>query len=321
MYPVKLTKCMLILLSTAFLFAIPLSARSQQITHSRVQQAYQEYENLRRSTVTIPWQKRAERLKSKYRTVLGKEAAVRKVLPSLTDDDLRLLYRAATDMTSITKDPSYLAAARFYLSELQARNAAVKQQYAELYERYVASRQFSEARNLLKLHPSLSVSPPPRIIARSDIEGNGPTVLSASGGGNVFERKSLQLDRSARIVIVAHPLCHFTQNAVRELSGMPDLWNTLTKHAIWISPQDGRLDAKVFGAWNKAHPGAPINIVYRQAEWPMIDLWGTPIFYFFKNGKLVTKVVGWPAGGHTAELLDGIHKLGLRVSSTIPNSE
>jgi hypothetical protein len=37
----------------------------------------------------------------------------------------------------------------------------------------------------------------------------------------------------------------------------------------------------------------PFVYTYRANEWPEIEYWGTPAFYFYKNGELRYKVIGW----------------------------
>lgn len=50
---------------------------------------------------------------------------------------------------------------------------------------------------------------------------------------------------------------------------------------------------------------------YDLGEWPMIDDWATPIFYFLRDGRLVAKVIGWPRGGRVAGLETAIRDVGL----------
>jgi hypothetical protein len=61
-----------------------------------------------------------------------------------------------------------------------------------------------------------------------------------------------------------------------------------------------------FQRWNHEHPAMQHTIAYRNDEWPMIDWWGTPTFYFIKDGAVIAKFVGWPKEGRRAELLTAL---------------
>ena len=54
-----------------------------------------------------------------------------------------------------------------------------------------------------------------------------------------------------------------------------------------------------------------MSLADQRADWPALDSWGTPTFYFFQRGALVSKVRGWPRAGRRAELLAGMHAIGL----------
>jgi len=55
--------------------------------------------------------------------------------------------------------------------------------------------------------------------------------------------------------------------------------------------------------WNKLHPTQVMALAYKTKNWPIIDDWSTPIFYFVRNGIVVDKVVGWPKDGRNTPLL------------------
>lgn len=43
----------------------------------------------------------------------------------------------------------------------------------------------------------------------------------------------------------------------------------------------------------------------------MLDRWETPTFYFFRQGKVVAKVVGWPGRGRKPEVRSALKLVGL----------
>jgi hypothetical protein len=50
-----------------------------------------------------------------------------------------------------------------------------------------------------------------------------------------------------------------------------------------------------------------MTLVYNVNEWPMIDRWDTPVFYFFKRGRLVRQIVGWAPWGSKKQLWAALH--------------
>lgn len=59
-------------------------------------------------------------------------------------------------------------------------------------------------------------------------------------------------------------------------------------------------------------PRLPIAFSARREDWPFVDDWSSPTFYFLRQGKLVAKVTGWPKEGRRAEFSAALHQLGLR---------
>jgi len=59
--------------------------------------------------------------------------------------------------------------------------------------------------------------------------------------------------------------------------------------------------------WNREHPLTAIASAYRENEWPLIDTWEMPTFYFLKAGVLQAKVVGW----QREQVMQEMRKLGL----------
>ena len=63
-------------------------------------------------------------------------------------------------------------------------------------------------------------------------------------------------------------------------------------------------------------PNIEFQIVYFETDWPEINYWGSPSFYFFENSKLVKKVVGWPRGQANQRKVDfknGFISIGINV--------
>ena len=54
-----------------------------------------------------------------------------------------------------------------------------------------------------------------------------------------------------------------------------------------------------------------MEAVYLQKEWPLIESWQTPGFYFIKDGTIVASVIGWPGDQQLETLKDAFRRIGL----------
>ncbi len=262
--------------------------------------------------IGLSYARKVHELKEVYAgNLLGRPVEAVLAQPDLTAGDLELYRRAAALMAFYTNDPAYASRLQAYVNALAQRGSASTRSYEQLYRSFVGTREFERARALLETHPQLAVEPLGPITENVPATTTAPTVLAFVDKPRHIVHQPAALTLDQQILIVASPLCHFTQNVVRDLVRHPGLWRTLTANALWLAPQDGRLHASAFRSWNKAIPRAGMVLAYKASQWPMIDYWGTPTFYFIRHGKVVDQVVGWPEEGHLEEIVRGMHAIGL----------
>lgn len=231
-------------------------------------------------------------------------------LDALAVEDLRLIYRAAASTTMLTDDESRFPDSTRVFEALEARGALSSFERETQYRLLIALRHFDSAKSFAQHHTRQVFEKIPAITERP-----GCCISSRAQMFAVANRdRLLRLPApSASIVVVAHPLCHFTQDAIHAIEDDAPLAAALQKSWLWIAPQGGTLALDAFEQWNRQHPRAELNIAYRQSEWPMPAIWETPTFYFFRNGRIVATVRGWPANGHLQELRDDAKAIGLDV--------
>lgn len=236
----------------------------------------------------------------------------RTMLQSLTSADVAELFNVAYDTEFLTDDPMYLRDMQLDLGALEHRNRASSGEYLEMYDAFMGARMFSQAREIRDTHPSYAMPPVPRFDDRSGEGNNGPTVLDVSSDGNVITRLDYKVSVPALVVIVVSPECHFSQFGLHDIEADSRIGPVFAKHALWLVPPDNASTpiASVV-TWNKLHPRERMKLAYRYAEWPMIDRWELPTFYFFKNGKLVSQVIGWPRGGRKPAVMAALTRIGL----------
>ena len=254
-------------------------------------------------------QERARLVSSQFDALFKNEVTGPK-LKTANGADLQLLFRAANSTAFVTADPRHLEVMARVLDELQSRGLALPNHYADMHATYVQARMFEEASRLSSDHPSVVVESVPTLQEAAGAGAGGPTELVVSAERRELMRQPVALDLPVQIVVIAHPLCHFSQDASRDIKADPVLNAIFQDHAKWVAPQGRDLKFDLFQEWNREHPDQAMTLVYKRDEWPMIDSWGTPTFYFLKAGTLIAKVQGWPREGRSEDLLAALRKVG-----------
>jgi len=138
-----------------------------------------------------------------------------------------------------------------------------------------------------------------------------PTELALDLESHQLIHRAAQLSSDIQIIAVGNPGCHFSQGASLAIEADTPLREAFHKYAKWISPANSQIDWPLFSAWNRGHPEQQFTLAYRTTEWPMVMYWGTPSFYFMKDGVVQAQVLGWPGKGRLPELEAAAHRLGL----------
>jgi hypothetical protein len=275
-----------------------------------VEQRFEAFRRIEQETPgQLPDRVRATRIGLAYEAAFTPEQESRSLI-SVNDGDLDLLFRASQMAAYYTVDARHIRHMRSALDELQRRGRAPASYYVQLYERLVEARMLAEAREFGEQHPVPEALPEFR--EAEDIQADGPTEWVVHPTRYELLRRNVSLRDPMKVVIVSSPLCHYSVAASRDIQADPVLRDLFrAAHAKWLAPPDGRLNVKKIQKWNQEHPGQETTLAFRREEWPTIDVWSTPTFYFLENGVLNAKVIGWPKEGRRAELLAGFRQVGL----------
>lgn len=209
-------------------------------------------------------------------------------------------------------DPRHVADMTMDFAELERRGDATDAEAADMFEMLIAARDVDAAKDFATRHPKVLQEPLPDFHEASHLTEKAPTEWIVSNDRRELLRQTVDLDQPAEILVIGHPMCHFSQDAARDIQSDPVLHDMLRTHGKWLSPPDGKLNFTVFQQWNHEHPDQTMSIAYRMSEWPLVDYWGTPTFYFLREGKVVDKVTGWPKEGNREALIAGARKIGLQ---------
>jgi len=236
----------------------------------------------------------------------------RATLAMLKSSDIVDLFNTAWSTQFMTNEPRYIADMELDLRELERTGHASQLQFDNLYGAFVGSRMFVEARKLRASHGSAAMAPVPEFDDVSSKGRAGPTEIVVSADGRRLTRRDLHLESPAEIVVVVSPLCHFAQHGLSDIASDSKIGQAFSQHATWlVPPDDGSTPVAEVARWNREHPREAMVLAYDYREWPMIDRWETPVFYFLRNGKVVSEVIGWPRGGQKPEIIAALRQAGL----------
>lgn len=239
-------------------------------------------------------------------------------LSPLADTDLQILFRAAYTAAFYSGEPAHALEVIRLFGELKDRGRADKSHRADLYRALVGARMFDRARALQHTHTADGLEVLPEI--RTAPRLAGPSSWRVDAEARLLVEEPVDLHMPATIVVVSHPGCRFSQAAVAAIESDPVLGPVFARHAQWLVPRGPRIDFDLMQQWNREHPDAAVSLAVERGDWPMIDRWNTPTFYFFENGRLSAQVRGWPldGAGRREEVVEALQAMDLlkQVEST-----
>lgn len=240
---------------------------------------------------------RRDKIVNLYRSEFGGVISVGDV------DSLRRRLDAALSAAFYSKDRSVAREAAMIYRVLAAKSALRSDDAEDVIASLIKVREFDWANNFL-VESQLPVLP--LVQESSQVEGAaGPRIMVLSVEGLRVNRVDEDRIRNG-VIVVSNPLCAFSSAASDAIVEDSSLANALID-ALWLVPQEGSLHYHQLERWNRTHRSQQMVLAYDWVEWPALDDWSTPTFYFFAGGRLVEKVSGWPIdGGRASRLREAI---------------
>lgn len=244
-----------------------------------------------------------ERQQAPQETTAAIERAYERLFPATVRDEVLAardrvayghLFNAADATASYTLDPRHVRDALAAFDALERSGGATDKQLSTIRELMVKARMFES-------HGRVVV---PRL--QDESHGQTPTELIVESGRLI--RRSIPM-KGPQIIVVAHSNCRFSAAAMRDIQADPALADLFAREAHWLVPQEAPVDLDALG--DVSRPGFRYTLAYKRSEFPMIDSWATPTFYFLDGTNVVQKVVGWPREGRKSEVLEAARAIEL----------
>lgn len=190
----------------------------------------------------------------------------------------------------------------------QLKGWATQSDYKNMYSALIRNRLFKEAQGFYDAHKLHGLDALPKL-TRTNVSKRKIIVYSFDKhSAHTLNTENFEFSKSKEIIMVAHPHCHFCFNAATAISKDQTLKQFFKKNVHLISPPDGNIQTEPLHDWFDRFPFLEIKYIANFSDFPMIDYWGTPTFYFLENGKVIDKITGWPKQGRMKELNSKINK-------------
>lgn len=245
-------------------------------------------------------------------------AAVSRDMPP--DQRTWLLYRLF-DASNSVGDARYrpLVEAVFDNFDTAAINDTQTTAHAALHTMqkfYTSFRLFDAEAALRARFPDSDLAAPPPIRVGETAGAAGRQVLAMSMEDGALLRQGIDLSKGPRLVVVSHPGCGFSKNAWEAIVEDADIVQAIGEVGIVLASASTALDDRLFTEWNFAGGEVPVFVADDERDWPEINYWGTPTFYFYLDGALKRKMVGWRREESPARLAlmrVGFSEIGIEV--------
>lgn len=269
---------------------------------------YSDFREVEASIFPLPEMERARKIRESYRSLFP-EASGHGAITGVAKDDLLLMFKAANSAAFFTADREFVAHMVQIVSAMEEAGVAGSAVYGELHAAMIHVRMFRQAKNLEASRPSRRYEQIPDF--QGETEASGASEWVVDGDKRELVRREIGMDRGVLIVVAAHPACHFSGDAVRRIMNSAVLAPIFRDFAKWLVPPSRSLSIDAVQKWNKDNLAVQMSLANRREDWPEIDSWETPTFYFFKDGRRVAKVEGWPAEGRVEEISNALRQVGL----------
>ena len=191
-------------------------------------------------------------------------------------------------------------------AELVRRNQVTDLQIDDYHRSLVAARRWQDAATVARENPLVPLATIPVHIEAGGDEA-GAHYWRFDPATDRLVREPLAAASGVTLVVVSHPGCHFSRDAIAAIENDPALDQALPERRIFVAPSYN-LDLDGISKWNVAHPSSRHVLVDRPLAWPFVHKWTTPQFFFLVDGEPVAWVEGWPEEGQVEALLAASRK-------------
>lgn len=231
-------------------------------------------------------------------------------IAALGPAELQFHFDALSRVVTYTHDPAQVALMQQVFNRMLALKIKRPENYRTLYRALLAIRNFDAAAAFLAAHPPRSTEPLPRIVPFAENPRSAQTEWIADPVERKLSRVRFEMPMGPFVVVFSNPECRFSRTAIDVIHADKALREQFAGRSKFLMPPDSNFSFDRLQAWNREHDDATMSMVHSLYEWPELEEWSTPVFYFFRDRKLVTVVNGWPPEGNVAAVKSALAVIG-----------
>ncbi|HEX8609941.1 MAG TPA: hypothetical protein VF800_01460 [Telluria sp.] len=294
------------ILAVIFFFCICSASHASEDMSLRLQNFIEETDVIASSGKTS--KQKADLVKAAYERRFSSDIA------GVPAQELEALFEATQYMMFYTLDKTKLPLFEHLFKTLSGAGKTTLDHEQKLLQMYFALREFDKANAFLQgSYHGRSRSGP---ISVNDLANPSlKRTVWVFHGRRSLTRRDAGLEKGVNLVIIGSPFCHFARNALAAMESSPALAPLLKDRVKLMAMQDFSFDYDTYAAWNRAHPALPFVLTHSREEWPEVSRWASPVFLFFRDGKLESQFSGWPEEGNMEKVYAGF---GIASSDLVP---
>ena len=241
---------------------------------------------------------------------------------------LKHLYDKTYNYLLRSNDLSTLTFLENIFARLETKQWLNNDDIISMHRIYLMFRTFEKADSFRGKYPDQNLPIAPKnIVFDNRKRQNDPDIrpiIRTNLNKKNFELSEYNFSSYTGLVVIAHPECRFFRNFLKDIGNDPIMAHAFLENTLWLTDKGASLADGKMANWNQTMPNIQFQIVYSEADWPEINYWGSPSFYFFEKSKLVSKVVGWPRNQSTdrkTALKDSFQVIGIDLPMPKRNSQ
>lgn len=254
---------------------------------------------------------RAARIKAEYRKLFDRFNTNR-LLESGSVTTIGQFFEATALVAFYNPSTEFIGKTEKIYETLKRRGASNLGHARHLFKIYVGARAFRQAERLAS-GSGFPLGDVPKIESQNQSHRDGiastsndyRVYLYANSADVLVEQQLSDQDLRESIIVIAHPLCSFTRQAIEDLYGEiigPD--NSDGAEFLWLIPPQGGLPSRAVAALKEKYPGINFGLIGSLDGWKEVDELQTPTFYSINPGGKTDVIIGWKGDETEVRLRD-----------------
>lgn len=224
--------------------------------------------------------------------------------------DLLVLFDIAAQVVLTSGDARALRDLRAIFGEFTRRGIDTRRGLDDvMHDALLGARRFDEARRFGAAHPRAGRASIPRVIDTLGARFKGRSVFLFDASADTLERVAAPISRGTQVVMVVGEGCHFSQAALQAIGADSGLLARLQQARLLVlTPANSAIPTAFMAQVKADYPTLALRAPFSAAEWRDLDATEVPAFFILEDGKVRSRIAGWPGPQQKEVLLRALEK-------------